>query len=216
MPTGYEIDSEWTAEGFRCSTCGGLVLAERKGKRPRSAVRAACPAVACGFSAFPSMRSSPWTKGSVVPDERMVCKHCGGEDFHAEVSARGWVDSTGVFLEDNGKPHFEPNGRVQDTWDYDIDNYVCSNCEKTHFRLEQLVIPAPRPDGEPIAPCGRCDHGRAEHPEIPSMRTRQLGLERGPMRCTHEGCDCHDYYDVTIAEAGQPADVLAAVGRAAA
>lgn len=44
-PTGYEIDADRPAEGFRCSTCGGLVLAERKGKQPGTYLRAACP---CG------------------------------------------------------------------------------------------------------------------------------------------------------------------------
>lgn len=147
---------------------------------------------------------------------RMVCKECGGDRFHAEARIEAWVRSTGVFLDDDGKPHFEPDGRPEDTWDYEIDDYICSGCDKRSWRLENLVVKPP-PADEPIAPCGRCDHGRAEHAEQALHgRGRPDYYERGAMPCEHDGCDCHDYYDLAVAEAGQPSELLAAVGRVAA
>jgi hypothetical protein len=149
-----------------------------------------------------------------MAEERLVCKHCGGDDFYADVEIRAsaWVDSTGVWVGEDGKPHFEPDGRAQDveTWDtdYDIEKYVCNGCRKSHWKLDELVMVAPG-DGSAVAPCGRCDHGRMEHPEE-GPRGR---FERGAMPCQHDGCDCHDYYDLSIAEAGQPPEVLAAIGR---
>jgi hypothetical protein len=148
---------------------------------------------------------------------RMVCKYCGGNTFHAEVTVSGWINSTGVWLDDDGKPHFETDGHVEDTWsgDMDFDRYICSTCEKGSYRLAELVAEPPR-EGEAIAPCGRCDHGRAEHGEQSRWGTSWKDYYvRGAMPCEHEGCDCHDYYDVAIANAGQDPELLAAIGRAA-
>lgn len=149
-------------------------------------------------------------------DAAWVCKHCGGGDFYADVTVSGWVDGD-VVGDGRGKPQFESSGRVEvDAYDHEVEKYVCNGCRADAWRLEQLVVPAPAASDAPIAPCGRCDHGRAEHPERRASALRERGFERGPMPCTHEGCDCHDFYDREVAEAGQPPATLAVLGRAAA
>lgn len=148
-----------------------------------------------------------------MSDHQMVCKHCGGKRFHAEVRVEAWVDSTGVWVGDDGKPHFEPKGRPEDTYDYEIDSYACSTCERSEWKLDALVVP--EPEDEPIAPCGRCDHSRADHPQHGPFPRRQDPYTRPAMPCQHVGCDCHDYYDREVAEGGQPAETLRLIGRAA-
>jgi hypothetical protein len=134
-----------------------------------------------------------------VNDERMVCRHCGGDKFHAEVTVSAWLDSTGVWVGDDGKPHFESSGSPQDasSYEYDVESYVCSTCERSSSRLAELVVRAPR-NGEAIGPCGRCDHSRVDHPEQRWIKPKGSSYTRGPMPCEHEGCDCHDYYDMSV------------------
>lgn len=134
----------------------------------------------------------------------LVCKHCGSGDFYADVTVSGWIDGD-VVIGDDGRPRFDSQGHVEvDSYERDIDQYVCNACRRSASRLTDLVVRAPG-ESKPIAPCGRCDHGRHEHPERMSKRNRDMGYTRGPMPCTHDGCDCHDYYDRELAEHGQSA-----------
>lgn len=133
-----------------------------------------------------------------MSEQRMVCCHCGGDKFHAEVTITGsaWVDSVGVFLSEEGKPRFEQDGgpRDIDTFmgDVDFDTYVCSTCERKSGSLGTLVIGAPGPDAEPISPCGRCEHSRHRHAPRGTGYDKKL-YTRPALPCDEEGCRCHDF-----------------------
>lgn len=140
-----------------------------------------------------------------MTDERMVCKHCGGKDFYAEVTVTGYIDVV-VTMGDDGRPSYEEDGYVRDmdTHDHDVEDWHCNACGKSSFRLAELVVAAP-PSDTPIAPCVRCEHGRTEHPELGWNPAATPHYTRGPMPCDHEGCDCHDYFDPNVV----PAEVAA-------
>lgn len=126
-----------------------------------------------------------------------VCKHCGGGDIFVNVTVSGWQE--GYVAQGSNGPYFEQDGRVEvDTYDADIEAYVCNACRREARRLTDLVVAAPADGDEPIAACGRCDHGRAEHGDEKPCRDDRF--TRSPMPCGHEGCDCHDYYDRAFAE----------------
>jgi hypothetical protein len=119
-----------------------------------------------------------------------ACKHCGGVEFYAEVTVSGWCEG---FIDRNhrGNLSFERDGSAQDTEFESVDRIVCNGCRKGSYRVEDLVVATASTTG---AVCGRCDHQHHEHP-YPEGLSPADGDTRPKMRCTHEGCDCHDYYD---------------------
>jgi hypothetical protein len=127
------------------------------------------------------------------------------------VRGSAWVDGDVVFAAD-GRPQFD-GGRILEDVEAELDyveRYVCNGCRRSSARIEDLVVAAGAEDVG--AACGRCDHGRFEHPELPSKRIKQGRYTRGPMPCDHDGCDCHDFYDRDFAETGQAAGLLSLLG----
>lgn len=119
-----------------------------------------------------------------------ACKHCGGTDFYAEVTATGWRD---CFIErsERGRLTVEMDGPLEDVEHESTERIVCNGCRRGAFRVDDLVVATASATG---ALCGRCEHPLHEHPFPEGLKPAD-GDKRPKMRCTHESCDCHDYYD---------------------
>lgn len=140
---------------------------------------------------------------------KWICKHCGGDRFSAMVTARGSM--RGDVAVKDGKPYFDGgfSRYDQDFDDIDEEGYACDGCGAEEFKFEKLVV-VKRAEDQLRNPCGRCDHFVSDHP-LPDRGPAKYPdyYTRPAMPCTVEGCDCHDYYDLALANAGVTLEVAA-------
>lgn len=117
----------------------------------------------------------------------IVCKHCGNDCFH-ETGTIPYSQSIVVEVDKSGSLTATEGGSIDtQSWDRDRDDYVCSSCERSSFKLEDLVIV--RLDGADLFMCS-CGHPRHEHNEQPFNHKLWV---RGLIACEQEGCACRDY-----------------------